>query len=306
MLCLVLCFAISGCSDRNDAVDITSESSEGDIAEQTEESTPPEKDQDEDKPLDAITLIRSIQDTGISSGEIRLTGTSNSIYGHEYEEYEDDYYQYTVSIDIVIIVNGLNITPIENTNKKMSEAELAEYGKSFAKRFYSFMNWDSGMIDISTSPSLIDENDIVQQMSFLVEERSGNIFLSANSFEMTNNGTIVLFTWTQNDPGNFNFEGRLGEEEAKSIAFNEAMAHKEEWAEIRSEALFGETIDDFVFGRIELYLPYNNEIVAWSVSIKPKESWGNMNGIEDYALRISIDAETGEAISLDIIESVDN
>jgi len=261
---------------------------------------PPEKDKEAPAPVTAEELIKSIQDTGMSSGEIKFTGTMTNVNGDEQKQYEDDKYQYTVSLDTVISVGGIlkNLEGIAYGDGSMSETEMTEYGKFFAQKLYPFMDWGSGAVNISATPSATDGEN-VYQMTFIIEERSGNVLLSTNTFDINNEGTVILFTRTQNDPGLFNLDSHLGPDEARQIAFEEAMRHKEEMEALTGNALPGETIADFEFGRVEQCMPENKK-VAWVVEIKPATSWGSMNEIDDYTLRIGIDAETGEVLMREV------
>ena len=263
------------------------------------------------EPVGAAALIKSVQSTGISSGEIRMTGTTTTIDGDVLEQYEDDNYTYTISFDKTYILTGLykNLDGIENGS--MTESEMTEHGNALAQKLYPYMDWASGGTTITSSPSGIyieaDEStgidtEVVYQMTFQVEERVGNVLLSTNMFDFNSDGIVILFTRLQNDISRFNLDSHISAEEARQIAFIEAMRHKEEWEGIIGGTLAGETIDDFVFGRVEQYIP-DNKNVAWSVEIKPKTSWGSMNEIEDYMLKISVDAVSGEILVRDIREN---
>ncbi len=244
----------------------------------------------------SAALIKSVQDAGISAGEIKLVGTITNVKGEILEQYEDDRFRYTITPDRANILNAMLIDYNElslslGENDMLPEAELVERGNAISRMLYPYMDWESGNVVVTAHPRADDGEGTVSIMSFMIEERSGNTLISSNSFEVYGDGTLTVFTREQNDPGIFHLDSHISMDTAKRIAFDAMMAHKSEREASSGSELFGEAIEDFDFLFVEQRKHDGN--AAWFVEIAPKTSWGILN---ENGLGIYIGAETGEIL----------
>ena len=253
-----------------------------------------------------IAIIKSMQAALSSGGAIRFSHSITGVESNVTSIYTDDKYQYYLSYPYdgahflhgsLLDLDARNADMFNSVDSWMPEAEMTELGNALARELFPNMDWASSEITITPRPRVTGFGDsVVVQMAFRVEERANGALINSSSFDLDAGGTVTYFSKSANDPARFSRESHISVEQAQTIAFEAAMAHKKEREEWPGVVLSGEAIEDFEFVGAEQRM--SGVTVEWIIEIKPLESWGEYNAIDDYHLEVGIDAETGEVRSV--------
>ncbi len=271
-----------------------------------------------------VEPIEYLHAAGLARGDIIFIGNKTNEYGEELKIYSDDIFKYSIHDNYIVtgVKNEELWDKLEyGTVESLKEYDLVDKGHEVIKKLYNYYDQNSELI----VDYHYNADNYLETITFEVKEKLSDSIINNNTFSLSCDGTLFLFTRIMNDQSLFVDERMISSDKVYLICIDELSKIKQMLEDNNGYLpegmyipglpqkgniiMFGDEgfeLPDFTMdiNHIDIYrqekVMFNDE-VNWIVELETITSWGEYDDIFNYLWSFLVNPYTGDIIHVEAL-----